>query len=70
VTKGKAKFRVVGSNDEALPSSVQFGAKAANSFSFGAIDACPPVQIEGKRVGDRPAKAAVVSAVYDVSGCV
>lgn len=75
MTKGKAKFRLVDSlsgNPAGQPSSVLFSSKAANSFTFASPDNCPSLRLEWKRVGDAPAKAALVSylAVYDLSACV
>ena len=71
MTKGKARFRVVRSNGQAAPSSVQFGSKAANSFTFGDTTSCPALHIEWKKVGKAEAQAAEVgfSAVYQVGGC-
>lgn len=72
MTKGKAKFRVVGASQEAAPASVQFSGKAANAFLFGATASCPQLHVEWKRVGDAKAEAAQVSylAVYDQNACV
>jgi hypothetical protein len=71
MTQGKARFRVVRSNGQALPSSVQFGSKAANSFTFGDITSCPVLHIEWKKVGKEEAQAAEVafSSVYELAGC-
>lgn len=74
MTKGKARFRLAqqfGGDPAGLPSSVLFSSKAANAFSFASPNACPPLEVEWKRVGDAPAKAAEVSylAVYDLVAC-
>ena len=66
MTAGKARFRLATGGFPAQPSSVLFSSKAANSFSFGIVNDCPAYQVEWKRVGNAPAKAALVSylAVY------
>jgi hypothetical protein len=72
MTKGKAKFRLVSAGGNALPSSALFSAKASNSFTFGAEQSCPPLELQWKRQGDSPAVAAQVSvlSVFDSNVCV
>jgi hypothetical protein len=70
--KGKARIRIVNldTNQAVSPGPVQFTAKAANSFSFGIADNCPPSHaLQWKRVGTQRAVASNLSVLrVDESG--
>jgi hypothetical protein len=71
MTKGKAKFKLVGGSSAPQPNSVLFSAKGSNSFTFGAASGCPRVHLEWKRVGHVQAVAAKVStlSVHETGPC-
>jgi hypothetical protein len=70
--KGKARVRIVNvdTNTAVPPGPVQFTAQAANSFSFGIAENCPPsYALQWKRVGTQKAVASNVSVLrVDESG--